>query len=229
MFGGSAACGHEKFSAVRATTERFYRYILVRPVLQRKMTERDEAMQDEMIVDMYWRRNEKAIEETAAKYGGYLFKIAKNILEDEEDSKESVNDTYLKTWKSIPPNRPDPLLPYLSKIVRRTSIDIFRGKNREKRRGSQYEASLCELAECVSKGDETAAAVDCGLLSSAINDWLLTLPAESRAVFIGRYYFMDPIKDLTEYHGMSSSKVKSLLFRLRASLREYLEKEGFEL
>lgn len=59
-------------------------------------------MQDEMIVDLYWKRDESAISETERKYGRYLSKIAYNILSDWEDSKETVNDTYLKAWNSMP-------------------------------------------------------------------------------------------------------------------------------
>ena len=111
-------------------------------------------MQDEMIVEMYWRGDERAIEESDKKYGQPLFRLAYNILSDAEDSKECLNDTYLRAWSSIPPNRPHVLYPYLSKLVRQTSIDLFRRKSRKKRVTSQYTQSLSELEECVSKGDE---------------------------------------------------------------------------
>ena len=186
-------------------------------------------MQDEQIVDLYWQREESAISETEVKYGRYLTKIAYNILADVEDSRESVNDTYLSAWNSMPPHRPTMLSTYLGKITRRISIDRFRGRNREKRRPSQYSVSLAELEECISQGNVTEEAVDVRLLAKAINDFLRTLSGEARQTFIGRYYFMDPLKEVAAYCGMSEAKAKSMLYRTRCSLREYLKKEGFEV
>ena len=61
-------------------------------------------MEDEQIVTLYWERNEQAISETQAKYDRYLQKIANNILNNLDDSRESVNDTYLAAWESMPPH-----------------------------------------------------------------------------------------------------------------------------
>ena len=98
-------------------------------------------MEDEQIVTLYWNRDETAIQETQAKYDRYLTKIACNILADMEDSRESVNDTYLAAWNSMPPQRPSVLSAYLAKLTRRISIDRFRYRTRDKRRGSQYALS----------------------------------------------------------------------------------------
>ncbi|MFR2966521.1 MAG: RNA polymerase sigma factor [Anaerovoracaceae bacterium] len=117
---------------------------------------------------------------------------------------------------------------YLVRLARQSAIDL--SEERTGKRGfSQYEMSLSELETCVSKGNETQDTVDMKLLASAINQWLRTLPKENRIVFVGRYYFMDSIKDIADYCSMSQSRVKSMLFRSRASLREYLRKEGFDL
>ena len=102
-------------------------------------------MQDEMIVALYWQRDEKAISETERKYGRYLSKIAYNILSDWEDSKETVNDTYLKAWNSMPTHKPSILSTYLGKITRQLSIDVFRTRNREKRKSSEYAALFCNF------------------------------------------------------------------------------------
>ena len=89
-------------------------------------------MKDSEIVDLYWDRNEYAIQQTQIKYGAYLSKVAYNVLADYEDSKECVNDTYLVAWNSMPTNRPSILSTYLGKITRQISIDAFRKKNRKK-------------------------------------------------------------------------------------------------
>lgn len=186
-------------------------------------------MQDEQIVDLYWERNELAIHETERKYGRYLTKIAYNILADLEDSKESVNDTYLSAWNSMPPHKPGILSTYLAKITRRLSIDIYRKKNRKKRQASEYALSLEELADCVSAGNTTEQAMNVQLLAEAINEYLYGISPEARNTFIGRYYFMDSLKEVARYCGMSEAKAKTLLYRTRCGLKLYLEKEGLDL
>ena len=104
-------------------------------------------MEDYQIVELYWKRDQQAIRETENKYGHYLTKIALNILADLEDSKESVNDTYLKAWNSMPPHKPGILATYLGKITRQVSIDIFRKRTSKKRQPSQYALCLREARE----------------------------------------------------------------------------------
>ncbi len=186
-------------------------------------------MQDDKIVALYWQRDEAAIQETESKYGRYLTKIAYNILLDYEDCSECVNDTYLKAWNSMPPHQPSILATYLGKITRQLSIDVFRTRHREKRKASEYTLSLSELEECVSTGDNTQQEVNLHLLANAINTYLYTLSKEARTTFVGRYYYLDSIKELAAYYDMSESKVKSMLHRTRLGLRAYLEKEGFAL
>ncbi len=186
-------------------------------------------MQDAEIVELYWNREESAITETQNKYGRYLAKIAYNVLADFEDSKESVNDTYLAAWNSIPPHRPNVLSVYLGKLTRRISIDIFRKRNREKRKASEYALSLDELSECISLGDGPEEVLDSKLLADAINKFLRNISEDARNAFIGRYYFLDPLKTVAGYCGMSEAKAKSLLFRTRCGLKEYLKKEGFDV
>lgn len=184
-------------------------------------------MEDEAIVSLYWQRNESAIRETERKYDRYLTKIAMNILADREDSRESVNDTYLAAWNSMPPHRPGVLSTYLGKITRRISIDRFRYRNREKRRQSEYEISLSELGDCVSGGNTTEEAVNVKLLADAIGIWLRLQPEENRNLFLCRYYFLDSLQEVAKHCGITESKCKTVLFRMRKSLKEYLEKEGF--
>ncbi len=184
-------------------------------------------MQDDRIVAMYWQRNESAIRETEKKYGRYLLKIAQNILCDLEDSKESVNDTYMRAWNSIPPHKPCVLSSYLGKITRQLSIDILRTKSRVKRQASEYAVSLSELEDCIPNGNTTEQNVDLHLLADAINKYLGTLSKDARTTFMGRYYYMDSIKEVAAYHNMSESKVKSMLYRTRQGLKAHLEQEGF--
>lgn len=186
-------------------------------------------MEDNIIVQMYWQRNEDAIAETKNKYNNYLMKIANNILMNLEDSKESVNDTYLHTWNCIPPNRPKVLSTFLAKITRRISIDMYRKSHRQKRGGSSYEMSLTELEECIPNRDTPEKVIEERALAQSINRFLKGLSPQSRNTFISRYFYNDSIKDVAKLYNMSQSKVKSLLFRTRKELKIFLEKEDFSV
>lgn len=184
-------------------------------------------MQDEKIVELYWERNENAIKETQEKYDRYLTKIAYNVLADFEDSREGVNETYFAAWNSMPPHKPNILSTYLGKLTRRISIDIFRKRTRNKRIPSEYIVSLSELGDSISGADTPEEVLEMKLLTEAINTFLSQLPENARNLFVGRYYFMDPLREAARYCGISESKAKSMLYRTRCSLKEYLEKEGF--
>ena len=182
-------------------------------------------MQDEAIVELYLKRDESAISETRKKYDRYLKKVAYNILGDISDSEESVSDTYLAAWNSIPPHKPQVLSTYLAKLTRRLSIDIFRRRSRGKRRSSEYAVSLSELEDCLPDRNTPENDADLHLLADAIGSYLQTVSAVAKDAFIGRYWFSDSIRDISAYLGISQSKTKSLLFRTRAGLKRYLEKE----
>ena len=184
-------------------------------------------MEDEAIIRLYWDRDETAIAETDRKYGPYLTRIARNVLEDPEDSRESVNDTYYAAWNSMPPHWPEIFSAYLGKLARRISIDHFRQRTRLKRGGGAYVASLSELEGTFSAGNSMDQIMDTKLLGHAINAFLRTLHPQARTAFIGRYFFMDSMAEVARYCGMSESKAKSMLYRTRKKLKVYLEKEGF--
>ncbi|MBR4960669.1 MAG: sigma-70 family RNA polymerase sigma factor [Clostridia bacterium] len=184
-------------------------------------------MQDEQIVELYWQRDEKAIPATQEKYEPYLMKIAVNILANREDGEESVNDTYLAAWNSMPPQKPSVLSAYLGKLARRISISLYRKKNSIKRQGSEYALSLSDLDEITSRKDSPEAEMEAALLGEIIDRFLRTLPEMERNTFIGRYYYMDPLKEVAAYCGLSEAGAKSMLYRTRQKLKEALAKEGF--
>ncbi len=187
------------------------------------------TLNDRYIVELFFERDERAIRETENKYSSYLRKVAFNILGSEEDVSECVNDTYLAAWNSIPPQRPENLITYLSKLIRRISIDVYRRRTRQKRIVSEYTASLSELSEVLPGGDVPDDVLDMKLLSEAIDSFVRELSDDARQVFIARYYFLDSVSDIAKLFGMTSGKVKTLLFRTRVKLREYLEHEGYSV
>lgn len=186
-------------------------------------------MNDAQIVELYWQRDESAITVTQEKYNAYLMKIARNILNDTGDSEESVNDTYLAAWNSIPPQKPAVLSTYLGKLTRRISISLFRKRNADKRRDGEFALSFSEMEDVMEGNMEPQKEMEAQILGELLNKFLRSLKPDERRTFIGRYYYMDPLKEVAAYCGMSESKAKTMLFRTRVKLKEYLAKEGFVL
>lgn len=184
-------------------------------------------MEDRQIVELYWAREHTAVEQTQRKYGSYLSKVAYNILASREDSEESVNDTYLAAWNAMPPHRPDSLCAFLSKLTRRISIDALRRRESQKRGGSEYTLSLSELSECLPGGQSTEQAAEAKLLAEAMEDFVAALPEKTRQVFLGRYYFLDSVREVARYCGLTEANAKVMLHRTRQALRRHLEQEGF--
>ena len=186
-------------------------------------------MEDHAIIELYWERSEDAISKTAAKYGGYCYTIAYNILSNNEDAEESVNDTYLHAWNAMPPHRPQVLSTFLGKITRHLSIDIYRKRHSAKRGGSEYALSLDELSDCVPGEGSPEETLDARELAGHINRFLRELSPEARKLFVCRYYYFDPLAEAASALGITEGKAKTLLFRTRRKLKEYLEKEGYDL
>lgn len=186
-------------------------------------------MEDRQIVDLYWARSEAAISETAAKYGKYCYSISFRILHSREDSEECVNDAYLSAWKAIPPRRPDKLAAFLGKITRNLSLNKWERYNAEKRGAGQVPLALDELRECVPAPGGGERIVDDLALAEALDRFLGALSEESRKLFMRRYWYLSPIKEIAADYSMSESKVKMSLLRAREQLRQSLEKEGIDL
>lgn len=186
-------------------------------------------MEDSQIVALYLQRSERAIEETAAKYGKYCFSIAKNILENREDAEEAVSDTYLGAWATIPPHKPVVLSTFLGKITRRTALKRWQRNRTQKRGGGEPALALEELSDCIPDKGSAETAIENAELSRILNQFLQTLPKEERTVFVCRYWYLDSVRDIAGRFGFSQSKVKSMLSRTRKKLHTHLQKEGIDL
>lgn len=182
-------------------------------------------MEDTEILALYNSRSEEAVAATRQKYGRYLVKIAYNILGDLSDCEEVLNDVLLGAWRSIPPHKPESLRGYLIAMTRRSAVDIKRTRSRQKRSAAEADLSLDELGDIVSDSNTPERAIDRELLEQSLSAWLSGLTEEKRNVFLWRYYFSDPLDVISSRLGFSPSKTKSLLRRLRISLKKYLIKE----
>ena len=185
-------------------------------------------MEDQQIVDLYFARSESAITETDRKYGRYCHSIAYNILEDHEDAKEIVNDTYLKAWNTIPPNRPDPLKPYVGMISRHLSLDRYQEYHTQKR-GGQVPLVLEELAECIPDNDSREDIGESVALKDALAQFIHSLPDKTQMIFLRRYWYASSVAEIAEEYGMRENSVNVLLHRTRKKLKDHLQKEGFDL
>ena len=186
-------------------------------------------MEDSAIIDLYWQRDQSAIAETSSKYGAFLWGITWNILRSRSDAEECVNDTYLKTWNAIPPARPAALRAWLGRIARNLSLDRWAQARTQKRGGDGMELLLGELDECVPAPHGTEQALEDRETAALISAFLRGLPAESRIIFLRRYWYGESLEDIARALHCGQGKVKSSLFRTRGRLRAYLEQEGVSL
>ena len=180
-------------------------------------------MEDEMIISLYNKRSEQAIVETQNKYGKVCYGTAYGILRNNEDSEECVNDTYLRTWNSIPPESPSRLGAFVCRIARNLALDRHRAKNAEKR-APTVEASIDELAECIPARDGSVE--DKAAMADLLNRFLSSQSPQKRMIFMRRYFYMDTPAEIAKTMTMTEASVKMTLHRLRRKLKEYLESEG---
>lgn len=182
-------------------------------------------MQDSEIVELYFERNERAVTESDLKYGKRLRQASFNILRDGYEAEECVNDTYFKAWNTIPPTRPSSLMAFLLRIARNLSLDRWRMRSALKRDGVTL--PLEEISEIVSGyGDDEPSRRE---ITSAINDFLRKESEIDRKIFIRRYFYLEPLVEISKSFSLSLSRVKSKLFRMRKRLRKILIEREVEL
>lgn len=185
-------------------------------------------MEDEKIIELYFSRNERAIEKTAQKYGRMIRSIAYNILKNTQDSEECENDTYHTAWKKIPPARPPYFSVFLGRIARNISFDKY-DYNHAAKRSAEFEAELSELESCFGAENGVEREMEQREIAQYISDFLRKTLYSKRVVFIRRYWYCDSISAIAKEFGFSESKVKSMLMRTREELKKYLERQGVQV
>ena len=184
-------------------------------------------MEDTRIIELFFERDQQAIQELDTKYGKVCHKLSYNIVNNRYDAEECVNDAWLGAWNSIPPQRPDPLRAYICRIVRNLSLKKLRA-NSALKRSSRFEVSLSELEDCISAHslDEQLAA---GELSAQINAFLAALRRDDRVMFVRRYWFAQPLSEIADAFGTTENNVSVRLGRIRRKLHTYLERKEVTL
>lgn len=185
-------------------------------------------MEDEKIIDLFFKRSEQAITESDRKYGRSCRKVSFNILQNREDVNECLNDTYLAAWNTIPPKRPNPLVAYLLRIIKNLSLKKYRD-NCAQKRYSAMDTCFEELEECLpSAGSGTETANDL-YLKIVIEQFLDHLDADSRLMFVRRYWYGDSVRNIARIFRISENNASVRLHRIRKELKDYMEKEGVSL
>ena len=196
--------------------------------LQSKITARM-PIDDGKIVELYFKRDEKAIEETDFKYRKHLFSVAYNIIHDRLDCEECLNDTYLGAWNAMPPSRPNVLKAFLTVIARRTAIKRYHSNLRKKLIPSEMTVSLSELEDFVENDENVDTAFDAERLGRVISDFVRSLSERRQFIFMSRYYVADPIDTIASDLSLSRSMVNKELAAIREALKEKLESEGYSI
>ena len=184
-------------------------------------------MEDSKILELLFARNEDGIRHMDERYGRRLFVLADNILRNDQDAEESVSDTYMRAWNTIPPRKPMHLFAYLARICRNLSLNKLEWKAAAKRRGEVVSITQ-EMEACIpdQRRDRETEARELGKLLDA---FLRTLSEENQLVFLRRYWYADSITEIAARYGISESAVTMRLSRSREKLRDYLAKEGIRV
>jgi RNA polymerase sigma-70 factor (ECF subfamily) len=185
-------------------------------------------LEDSEIIDLFYARSEQAIIELSGKYGAVCRKVARNILNNDLDAEECVNDAYLGAWNTIPPQRPNPLLTYLCRIVRNLSVMRYHA-NTAVKRNSIYDAALDELESCLASSVTVETELSAKELTGLIDRFLDTLDQENRVMFVRRYWYSDSVSDIAVRLRMRPNLVSVRLSRTREKLRAYLKEEGYAI
>lgn len=185
-------------------------------------------MEDQRIIELYWQRDERAIPETAQKYGAFCAAIAANVLSDRRDAEECVNDTWLRAWNAMPPQRPRLLRPFLGRITRNLAINLWE-KNHARKRYAGMELLLDELSECVPSPQTVEREMDERELGAFLSAWLRTLSADDRRLFVRRYWNGEALQALAAEWGETPEKLAQRTYRLRQALKTELERNGVTL
>lgn len=183
-------------------------------------------MEDAAIVQLYWDRDQEAITASDRKYGALCRTLSRNILSSREDAEECVNDTWLRAWNAMPPQRPGILSAFFGKLTRNLSLDRWRYNRAAKRGGPQVETALEELGECIPAPGRPEDRLEERETAALISRFLREQPQLDRVLFLRRYWYLDSVAALAERFSMNENTVKSRLHRTRLRLKEVLLREG---
>lgn len=180
-------------------------------------------MDDQTIIELFFRRDERALHEISARYARLYRGVLRHVLGNESDIEECENDVLTALWNSIPPQVPDCLSAYIATLARRIGIDRLRYNTRAKR-NTDHTLLLSELGESVPAAiDEIT---DDGQLRRVLSEFVRALPPQTRILFLRRYVYEESVAELAQRFALSENHISVKLYRARKKLQKALEKEG---
>lgn len=189
----------------------------------------DRSASDDQIIDLYWQRDDDAIQQTDTKYGRLLWNVAHNILYDSSDCEECCNDAYFGIWNAIPSARPTAFSAFIIQIMRRIAINRYKEQSRKKRIPSQLTVSIEDLENAISDGRSVEEMYEAEELGALINDYVKTLNNRRRYIFLDRYYLAEPVDKIASSLSISPQTVYREIEHIKRGLKDYLEKNGVYL
>ncbi|MBR2987194.1 MAG: sigma-70 family RNA polymerase sigma factor [Clostridia bacterium] len=186
----------------------------------------DGIWSDERIIALYFERDERAIEKTDLKYGKYLFTVADTVLHSEEDSKECVNDTYLRVWQAIPPERPQYFRAFLTKIIRGIALNRYSDLKRQKRIPSALCDSFDSIEGWLPEKSEAEAREDALAIGEVLNRYLKGITRRRRYIFISRFFYLKPIEAIARALTVSESTVNKEIKAIRRGIEKACKEAG---
>ncbi len=181
-------------------------------------------LEDEKIIELFFKRSENAITELSQKYGQLCMTVSMNILGNNEDAEECVNDSYFGVWNAIPPHKPDNLTAFLCKIVRNLSLKRCSRNSAEKRK-SNYGVCIDELDECLLSANTVESELEFGELSGTLDKFIAQLDKTNQFLFVRRYWFMDSYESLSKSTGIKEQAIRTRLSRIRSNLKKFLAEQ----
>ena len=140
-----------------------------------------------------------------------------------------MNDTYLRAWNNLPPERPNVFRAWLGRITRNLALSRYRKTHAERRGGGQTALALEELQDCIPGENNVEEITESREITEVLNRFLEKLPEKERNIFLRRYWHVDSVQDIADSYGVKQGTVSAQLFRTRNKLRTVLEKEGIVL
>lgn len=173
-------------------------------------------MLDREIINLFIRRDERAIKETKLKYGKYVRLCIGRIVEIKEDIEECENDTYLKAWNSVHKIQPVHLPAYLCRIAYHEALGKLGYYSAEKRCGEttdfnlepeiMYYKNLCEYK----------------VTEVLIDEFIDGFSTEKKEVFRLRFYEGASYEDISSEMGFSIGKTAMMVKRMKEKLKNHL-------
>ncbi|MBR0136292.1 MAG: sigma-70 family RNA polymerase sigma factor [Clostridia bacterium] len=180
-------------------------------------------MEDSEILALLNKRDENGAAALLEKYGGLCRSLISRILSDERDVEEALNSVVMRLWSSIPPASPENLTAYVAKAARNEALMVCRSNSAKRNSAACVPISEIENVLPSSAGIEERA--EANELTRRISEYLNGQPREKRIAFVKRYWFFEPIKQISRETGMTESRITSMLFRMRNELKTRLEQE----